>query len=313
MKEVLEAGAQVVEARLAVGRQNKPVLGTLAMTGEAHVALPAETRQRIAFVKAELDLLRRGHQLDHVRVPDVAQQIVRLHEVIARIQIAVVLDGQPRAAGGVEDAHAGIGQTQPVAQRRLEGLHVDRSYIATHPLVKDCAQEAAKLLRLHRAIGDGRPLLEESQAIGVDALHDGDELHPGRAHFVAQETVDFQRVVAVDAVDGGQHIVVHTMLLQKPQPAHDLVEGWLASLVYAVHVVQRPRPIDADAQQEVVFGKEGGPFIIQQRAVGLHRVQEGHARPPVLLHQLHGAPVEVQPHQRRLAALPGDVDAFRLV
>jgi hypothetical protein len=27
----------------------------------------------------------------------------------------------------------------------------------------------------------------------------------------------------------------------------------------------------------------------------------------------HGAPVEVQPHQRWLAALPGDVDAVRLV
>ena len=28
---------------------------------------------------------------------------------------------------------------------------------------------------------------------------------------------------------------------------------------------------------------------------------------------VHGAPVEVQPHQRWLAALPGDVDAVRLV
>ncbi len=103
------------------------------------------------------------------------------------------------------------------------------------------------------------------------------------------------------------------MLLQQPQPTHDLVEAWLAPFVHAVNVVQRPRAINADAQQEVVFGKKGGPFVVQQRAIGLHGVQEGHARPPVLLYQLHGAPVERQPHERRLAPLPGDVDAVGLV
>ena len=59
--------------------------------------------------------------------------------------------------------------------------------------------------------------------------------------------------------------------------------------------------------------KEFAPLIVQQRAVGLHGVQEGHPRPAVFFHQVYGAPVETQPHQRRLAALPGDVDTLGLV
>lgn len=62
-----------------------------------------------------------------------------------------------------------------------------------------------------------------------------------------------------------------------------------------------------------MFSKKGRPFVVQQRAVGLHGVQKGHARPPILFHQVHGAPVEIQPHQRWFAALPGDVDTVGLV
>ena len=64
-------GAQVVEARLAVGRQNKPVLGTLAMTGEAHVALPAKRGGVSRLSRPNLICCGEATKLDHVRVPDV--------------------------------------------------------------------------------------------------------------------------------------------------------------------------------------------------------------------------------------------------
>ena len=57
--------------------------------------------------------------------------------------------------------------------------------------------------------------------------------------LVAQEAIDLQRIVAVDPVDGGEHIVLDAVLLQQAQTAHHLVEGGPAALVHAVDIVQR--------------------------------------------------------------------------
>ena len=97
-------------------------------------------------------------------VLDVAQQIVGFDKVVAGVEVAVVLDGQARAAGLVEDAHARRIHAQPVAQRRLEGLHVDLADIVAHPFVEDDAEEAAKLLGQHRTVGDGCPCLDRASA-----------------------------------------------------------------------------------------------------------------------------------------------------
>ncbi len=67
--------------------------------------------------------------------------------------------------------------------------------------------------------------LVERLPVGVDALDHRDELHPVRADLVAQEAVDLQRIVAVDAVHRGQHVELDAVLLQQAQPAHHLVEG----------------------------------------------------------------------------------------
>ncbi len=68
MKEQLEAGAEVVQAWLAIRRFDthsalrasgcfaKPILGALAVAGKAHVAFAAVTGQRVALVLAELQL-----------------------------------------------------------------------------------------------------------------------------------------------------------------------------------------------------------------------------------------------------------------
>ena len=93
LKELLEAGAEVVQARLAVRRLAEPILGALAVAGKAHVAFLAVTRQCVALILAEFQLLGRRDQLDEVIVPNVAQEEVRLHEMVARIYIAVVFDG----------------------------------------------------------------------------------------------------------------------------------------------------------------------------------------------------------------------------
>jgi len=83
---------------------------------------------------------------------DVAQQVVRLHEVIAGVEVAVMLHGQGVAAGFVEDAYARGGELHPVGQRRLEGLDKDLAYVVEDPFVEDGAEKTPELLGLHRAI-----------------------------------------------------------------------------------------------------------------------------------------------------------------
>ena len=99
VEEQLETGTQVIKPRIAVGGHEEAVLRALAVAGKAHVAFAAEIRQRVALVQAELQLLRRSEHLEHVCVLDVAQQELWLDEMIAGIQVAVVLNGQAGAAG----------------------------------------------------------------------------------------------------------------------------------------------------------------------------------------------------------------------
>ena len=63
---------------------------------------------------------------------------------------------------------------------------------------------------------------------------------------------DIGRVVAVEAIDGGEHVELHAVFLEQPQAAHHLVECTLAALVHSIGVVERLRPIDADPDQDAM-------------------------------------------------------------
>jgi hypothetical protein len=56
-EERLVAGAQVMQARLAVGRGREPVLGTAAVAGEPDVAVQAVPGQRVPLSLPEFLLL----------------------------------------------------------------------------------------------------------------------------------------------------------------------------------------------------------------------------------------------------------------
>ena len=94
---------------------------------------------------------------------------------------------------------------------------------------------------------------------------------------------------------------------------HDAMEGGLAAFVDAVGVVHVCWPVQADAQQKVVFCKKLAPFVIQRHCVGLQRVGDAHARPFMLLLIAHRLPEEFDTHQGRLPALPGEVDVVDLL
>ena len=147
----------------------------------------------------------------------------------------------------------------------------------------------------------------------IVALDDGDELHEGGADFIAQELVDARALPFVGGVHGSQDVVLGFVLLQQAQPRHHLVVGRVAAFIDAVEIVHILRTVQADAEQEVVLGEELAPVVIEGDGVGLQGVGDAHAWALVLLLVAHRLAEKVQAHQRRLAALPSEVDLIDLL
>jgi len=105
-------------------------------------------------------------------------------------------------------------------------------------------------------------------------------------------------------VDGGQDVELDVVLLEQRQPRHRAVEAGIAALVHAVGIVHPARPIETEADEEITLPQKAAPGIVQQRAVGLQRVDHAHSRFATPLLQRHRSPEKVQPHQQRLPTLP---------
>ena len=73
---------------------------------------------------------------------DVAEEVLRFDEVVAGVEVAVVLERDGVAAGLGEDAHAG-GEPHPRRERGVEGLDEDGADVAGDPLVEHGDEEAA--------------------------------------------------------------------------------------------------------------------------------------------------------------------------
>ena len=158
VKERLVAGAQVVQARLAVRCVDEAILGAAAMAGEADVALAAEGWEPVALVQAELPLPLRADQVEHVGVVDVAEPVPRFHEVVTAVEIAGVLQREREATRLRMDAKPGW-LTVPVGERDVEHLHEHLADVAAHPLLEDVDQKPAILLGGDRAAGDAVAVL----------------------------------------------------------------------------------------------------------------------------------------------------------
>lgn len=91
-------GAEIVQSRLTIGRGDEAVAWALAMAGEAHRTFTTIAGKSVALGEAERPLLVGGNHLDHMRLADIAQAIGWLDEVVAGIEVAVVLQCERLAA-----------------------------------------------------------------------------------------------------------------------------------------------------------------------------------------------------------------------
>ena len=93
---------------------------------------------------------------------DVAELLARLDEMIAGVEIAVVLQRRTVAAGGGVDAQQMAAEIR--FERHVEELDEDPADVAAHPFLEDVDQEAAVLLAADRALGDQVAGLRVEQA-----------------------------------------------------------------------------------------------------------------------------------------------------
>ena len=104
-KELLEARTQVIEPRLTVIRVQNAVLGALAPAVAQVGALAALAGQGFVLGVAELDLIPLQGRITQLTDANVANAVLGINVVIARIDTAVVLDGQRLAADFAVHTH----------------------------------------------------------------------------------------------------------------------------------------------------------------------------------------------------------------
>src|SRR5919202_2670508 len=143
-EEGLEPGAQIVQAGLAVGCVEYAVLGAAAVADEANFTLTAVARQRLALGEAELPLPVGADHLDQRNILEIAELVVRLDEMIAGVDIAIVLHRERRAARLLEDAQAGA-LAKPGRQRAAPTRRRSRSGTLRTARASPSAASAARL------------------------------------------------------------------------------------------------------------------------------------------------------------------------
>jgi hypothetical protein len=151
-EEEFQARAEIVMPRIAVTGEDEPVLRTAPIAKRPNLATLALWSERIALVVPELALFRRRDELQQMLFMDVAQPVTRLDEMIARVNIAIVLQSWTIAAS------RGVNAQQMPAEirfeRHVEELNINTAYVMPHPLLEDIYEEAAVLFTPDRAFRD---------------------------------------------------------------------------------------------------------------------------------------------------------------
>ena len=322
VEERLVARAEVVLAGLAVGRDGEAVLRAAAVAGPADVAVEAVLRQRVSLVLPEPDAGAAEETRSSIRcVPDVPEQVAGLDEVVAGVEVAVVLERELEPAGLGVDADGAL-LTDAVRERAVEQLHVDRADVVPHPLLEDVDHEAPVLLGPDRALGDevarlrvqgpaldaiAPPRVRDREQLGRRALDDRDELDESGAEVVAQEAVHTRAVVAVRGVHRRQHVPIDAVPLEDCRARGR--RGRRSACRPCRRGSDRAGPAGrrsrsrrgsrAPLRKAPHSSSSSVPFVW----IVLRIRWPGRA---CCAHELGCAPEEVEPHDGRLAALPGD-------
>ena len=141
----------------------------------------------------------------------------------------------------------------------------------------------------------------------------GYELHEAGFHIVAQKAIHLEWLPGIASVHGRERAEGHAVLLQQPGCSEGLIEGRFALFGEAIGVVQLARTIETQPDEELVLGKEGTPFVIEQSPVGLDVVGDTTAGRRMLSLQLNDLAKKRKAQNRRLTAMPSENDLLNIL
>ena len=107
-EELMIALAEIVQARLSVGCNGKPVLGTFSVAGKEEFTFLALFRKGALLVLSEGLLAFAIHHFYQCLFVDVSELEFRKHEMVAGIDIPVELNDSGMSAGLGQRAYSGL-------------------------------------------------------------------------------------------------------------------------------------------------------------------------------------------------------------
>ena len=219
--------------------------------------------------------------------PDVAQLVLRKNEVVARIDIAIVLHHSCMTAFLGIDANARL-HAHPACKRGIEELHEDFADILLYPLVEDGTHEPPPLFWPNAEGRYGTILVEElsqmtSVTMFLDALHNRTDLQELAMQFITEELVEGQRVLGIMVIGGCHRIPLDTIFVEQLYASHHSVPSAIALNIATISIVLLLCAVDADAHKPAFVVKELAPFGRKVEAVGLYAVANALASAIILL------------------------------
>ncbi len=197
--------------------------------------------------------------------------------------------------GAQERLHAGEGEEERLEQ--TDGCRRQPVFEIADPQVEERAQKSAVILRARGERGRGSPA-------AADRFHARGELHV-RKPQIFERAVDLLGKPHRVVVDHGKGVHLHTAVQEQLCPVGNPGPGAASIAVSAVAVVDMGRPVDGQSHEKPVFPEKGSPLFVEQEAVGLKGV--AHRQPAsIALLEVDRMLKELQPHQCRLASLPGE-------
>jgi hypothetical protein len=128
--------AKVIKPGFSIGGFNEAVLGTLTIARKEKITFLTKPGQGIPFVLPERVLFFRDCKFGHGGLQDVAQEVLRLYEVVTGIQIAIVFQSHAQTAGPPENAD-GPRPAKPARKSSVEIEYKHLSDIPLNPIVKN--------------------------------------------------------------------------------------------------------------------------------------------------------------------------------
>ena len=308
VKELSIAAAEIVQSGIAVAVLREPVSWTFSMTYIQVFAFAALLRQCRFFIDAKGRLPWAVEHLRERLLVDVAQSILREYEVVAAIQVAVVLHHTGMTAtlrhGAYTRRYACI-----VGQCGVKQLYEIRAYILPYPLIEQRTEKPSPLLGCDRERSQRQRFLIGQRCqmptvlVALDTFHHGRKLDIVTAYLL-EEMIECQRCLCIQIVDHRHRVPVHPVPVENLYASHHLRERWFSAPTSAIGIVKRLGTVYRHPHQHVVTLEECRPFIVNQRAVGLKTVVDC-PPPAILLLQSDSLLVETDRAHQWFSSMPG--------